>query len=66
MNDPSTILRRGAAALLVGCAAVVVAIVLLVWPRLFDGTPDEEQAYHEYWKELNRINPSQDCSTCHR
>ncbi len=26
----------------------------------------DEQAYHEQWAEFNRINPSQDCSTCHR
>jgi hypothetical protein len=32
----------------------------------FDGTPEEEEAYRAYWKELHRINPSQDCSTCHR
>ncbi|MCP3902738.1 MAG: cytochrome c3 family protein [Planctomycetes bacterium] len=32
----------------------------------FEGTPEEEEAYRAYWKELHRINPSQDCSTCHR
>ena len=23
-------------------------------------------AYHEFWKEMNQLQPSQDCSTCHR
>ena len=32
----------------------------------FEGTPEEEADYRAYWKELHRINPSQDCSTCHR
>jgi menaquinone reductase, multiheme cytochrome c subunit len=32
----------------------------------FRGTEEEEHAYHQYWKMLQRINPSQDCSTCHR
>ena len=25
-----------------------------------------EDEYHEFWKNLHRIDPSQDCSTCHR
>jgi len=33
---------------------------------VFDGSPEDEVKYHEQWKELNRIDPSQDCSTCHR
>ena len=32
----------------------------------FEGTAEEEEAYHAGWRELNRIDPSQDCSTCHR
>ena len=32
----------------------------------FDGTPEEERLYHSWWKELNQINPGEDCSTCHR
>ena len=36
----------------------------LAWK--FQGTEEEELAYHEYWRTLNRIQPSQDCSTCHR
>ena len=32
----------------------------------FEGSATEEQAYHAHWKELHKINPSQDCSTCHR
>lgn len=32
----------------------------------FDGEPGEEDAYHAFWKELHRVRPSQDCSTCHR
>jgi hypothetical protein len=41
------------------------ALVTKLW-WTFDGSASEEEAYHAYWKELNRINPSQDCSTCHR
>jgi hypothetical protein len=40
MSDPSSILRRGATALLIGGTVVAATTVLLVWPRLFDGTPD--------------------------
>ena len=32
----------------------------------FEGSATEEQAYHAHWKALQKINPSQDCSTCHR
>jgi len=32
----------------------------------FDGTPAEAAAEAERWKTLHQINPSQDCSTCHR
>ncbi len=37
----------------------------------FEGSAAEEafgteEAYHAHWKEINRINPRQDCSTCHR
>ncbi|MHC4809804.1 MAG: cytochrome c3 family protein [Planctomycetota bacterium] len=32
----------------------------------FDGTPEEERLYQSWWKELNQINPGEDCSTCHR
>ena len=32
----------------------------------FEGTPEEEAQYRAYWKELHQIQPSQDCSTCHR
>lgn len=38
----------------------------------FQGRGDEQdheqqrQADTQYWKELHQINPSQDCSTCHR
>ncbi len=32
----------------------------------FDGTDEELAAYHAHWREYNQINPSQDCSTCHR
>ena len=27
---------------------------------------DDEESYRASWAELNQINPSQDCSTCHR
>ncbi|MCA9297274.1 MAG: cytochrome c3 family protein, partial [Phycisphaerales bacterium] len=33
---------------------------------VFEGDKNEERQYHEYWVELHQINPSQDCSTCHR
>lgn len=33
---------------------------------VFAGTADEEQQYRSFWKELHQIEPSQDCSTCHR
>ncbi len=33
---------------------------------LFPGDKEEQDAYHARWKEMNHINPSQDCSTCHR
>jgi len=33
---------------------------------VFDGTDEEKRSYHEYWVDLHQINPSQDCSTCHR
>jgi hypothetical protein len=42
----------------------------LAWS--FDTDPEaqhrfeSEAEYHAYWKELNQINPSDDCSTCHR
>jgi hypothetical protein len=32
----------------------------------FEGTEAEREAYHARWRELNQIDPSQDCSTCHR
>ena len=32
----------------------------------FQGTADEKAEYHTFWKELNQIQPSQDCSACHR
>ena len=32
----------------------------------FKGTKKEEKLYHEWWSNVNQINPSQDCSTCHR
>ena len=32
----------------------------------FDGTAEEQAENQAYWKELHQINPSQDCSTCHR
>jgi hypothetical protein len=32
----------------------------------FEGTPEEKEAYAAKWKALHQINPSQDCSTCHR
>jgi hypothetical protein len=41
------------------------ALVTQLWWE-FDGTQEEEDAYRAYWKELHQINPSQDCSTCHR
>jgi hypothetical protein len=40
MTSWTAALRHGATALLVGCTVVAVAIALLVWPRLFNGTPD--------------------------
>jgi hypothetical protein len=36
----------------------------LAWT--FQGTEEEEAAYRAFWKELHQINPSQDCSACHR
>jgi len=30
------------------------------------GTEAQQAEQHSFWAELNRINPSQDCSTCHR
>lgn len=27
---------------------------------------EEKQAYHQFWLDFNRIQPSEDCSTCHR
>lgn len=32
----------------------------------FQGTEQELADYYEFWKNHNNINPSQDCSTCHR
>lgn len=32
----------------------------------YDGTPAEERAYRAMWKELHQVNPSEDCSACHR
>ncbi|MBT8484910.1 MAG: cytochrome c3 family protein [Phycisphaerales bacterium] len=32
----------------------------------FEGTAEEAAAEQARWKELHQINPSQDCSTCHR
>lgn len=32
----------------------------------FEGTAAEERLYHSWWKEINQINPGEDCSTCHR
>jgi hypothetical protein len=40
MSDRWSIVRSAAAALLVLCTVVAAAAVLVVWPRLFDGTPD--------------------------
>jgi hypothetical protein len=36
----------------------------LAWT--FPGTPEEAEAEQARWKTLHQINPSQDCSTCHR
>jgi hypothetical protein len=33
---------------------------------IFEGTDEELDAYRAGWKALHQINPSQDCSTCHR
>jgi len=32
----------------------------------FEGTSEEERLYHQWWKEVNQINPGEDCSVCHR
>jgi len=32
----------------------------------FEGTAEEERLYHAWWKEINQINPGEDCSVCHR
>jgi hypothetical protein len=32
----------------------------------FEGTAAEERLYHAWWKEINQINPGEDCSVCHR
>ncbi len=32
----------------------------------FKGTEQELVDYHDFWQDHNNINPSQDCSTCHR
>lgn len=43
-------------------------VTTLDWTFDAAGNPGfaDEEAYHAFWKDLNRINPSQDCSTCHR
>ena len=32
----------------------------------FEGSPQEKEDYHAYWRDANRIQPGQDCSVCHR
>ena len=32
----------------------------------FEGTQQEQRDYHAYWKETQRIQPTEDCSACHR
>lgn len=32
----------------------------------FQGTAEEEREYRAYWQELHQIQPTEDCSACHR
>ena len=32
----------------------------------FEGTEEQREAEQARWRAFNAINPSQDCSTCHR
>lgn len=51
-RDPETFLRDPA------------LVTQLDWGFAF--TPEQKRETGSFWKELNNLNPSQDCSTCHR